>query len=225
MLVVSEQGSSFPFGKWTCYDTGLQSACLARWPDQIKPGTVSAAMIEYVSPTFIEAAGGTPPPLLDGKSFVSVLRGETDRHKSHVYGIMTTRGIINGSDHFGIRSVRDKQFKYIRNLTPEVPFRNACMRSPAFRSWEKKAAGGDEDAADKVHRYRHRPAEELYEIGDDWYEWRNLASDPQYADVKTGLSDKLDRWMKSQGDKGAATELEALEHQRRNRNKAKKKAG
>ena len=25
VVVVSEQGSSFPFGKWTCYDTGLQS--------------------------------------------------------------------------------------------------------------------------------------------------------------------------------------------------------
>ncbi len=29
VIVVSEQGSSFPFGKWTCYDTGLQSAFLA----------------------------------------------------------------------------------------------------------------------------------------------------------------------------------------------------
>jgi uncharacterized sulfatase len=227
VLVVSEQGSSFPFGKWTCYDTGLQSACLARWPGQIQPGTVSAAMIEYVDvlPTFIEAAGGTLPPVLDGKSFVSVLRGETDLHKSHVYGIMTTRGINNGSDHFGIRSVRDKRFKYIRNLTPEVPFRNVCMQSRTFQSWEKKAAGGDGDAAEKVHRYRHRPAEELYEIGDDWYEWRNLASDPQYAAVKSELSEKLDRWMQSQGDKGAATELEALEHQRRNRNRARNKAG
>ncbi|NQT11645.1 MAG: sulfatase-like hydrolase/transferase, partial [Planctomycetes bacterium] len=30
VIVVSEQGSSFPFGKWTCYDTGLQSAFIAR---------------------------------------------------------------------------------------------------------------------------------------------------------------------------------------------------
>ena len=66
----------------------------------------------------------------------------------------------------------------------------------------------------------YRSAEELYEIEDDWYEWRNLATDPQYADVKAELSDKLDDWMKSQGDEGAATELEAFEHQLRNRNKA-----
>ena len=60
VIVVSEQGSSFPFGKWTCYDTGLQSALIASWPGRIKPGTVSNAMIEYVDllPTFVEVPRG-----------------------------------------------------------------------------------------------------------------------------------------------------------------------
>ena len=38
VIVTSEQGSSFPFGKWTCYDTGLQTAFIARWPRKTKPG-------------------------------------------------------------------------------------------------------------------------------------------------------------------------------------------
>ncbi|HYW79328.1 MAG TPA: sulfatase, partial [Thermoguttaceae bacterium] len=38
VIVVSEQGSSFPFGKWTCYDTGLQSAMIVRWPGKVAPG-------------------------------------------------------------------------------------------------------------------------------------------------------------------------------------------
>src|SRR5690606_18262687 len=32
VMVVSEQGSSFPFAKWTCYDNGLQSAMIVRLP-------------------------------------------------------------------------------------------------------------------------------------------------------------------------------------------------
>ncbi|MEM0968182.1 MAG: sulfatase, partial [Verrucomicrobiota bacterium] len=66
VIVVSEQGNAFPFAKWTCYDSGLQSACLVRWPDQVEAGSVNPAMIEYVDflPTFVEAAGGIPDTVL-----------------------------------------------------------------------------------------------------------------------------------------------------------------
>lgn len=221
LVVVSEQGSSYPFAKWTCYDSGLQSACIVRWPGKVKAGIVSDAMIEYVDmlPTFIEAAGGTPAKVLDGNSFMPVLKGTATTHKDFVYGIMTTRGIINGSTTFGIRSVRSSQYKYILNFTPEIKFRNACVKSATFKSWQAKAAAGDKDAADKVNRYENRPGEELYAITDDWYEWKNLAEDPKYASVKAELRQKLDVWMQAQGDKGQQTEIEAKQHQGRGQKK------
>lgn len=215
VMVVSEQGASLPFGKWTCYDTGLQSAMIVRWPGRVKAGQVTDAMVEYVDvlPTFITAAGGRPAPVLDGRSFLPVLRGETDTHKRHVYGLMTTRGINNGSDHFGIRSVRSERFKYVWNLTPAVEFENACTHSPEFVSWEAAAKAGDKDAAEKVRRYKHRAGEELYDVTRDRFEWKNLADDPEYAAIKSELRAKLDDWMKGQGDLGQQTEMEALEHQ------------
>ena len=220
VIVVSEQGSSFPFGKWTCYDTGLQSAFIARWPGKIEPGTVSDALIEYVDvlPTYIEVAGGTPPSILDGKSLLPVLTGETKEHKKYVFGKMTTRGVTNGSDYFGIRSIRSRKFKYVWNFTPEVKFQNACTSSSIFKSWQEKAAS-DSDAADKVRRYENRPGEELYDITKDPYEWNNLADDPQYATIKVRMKRRLLDWMKAMGDKGQQTELEALDHQTGNRNK------
>jgi uncharacterized sulfatase len=229
VMVLSEQGSSFPFGKWTCYDTGLQSACIARWPGQIKPATTSDAMIEYVDilPTFLDVAGVAAGKELDGRSFLPVLRGQRNSHKQFVFGLMTTRGIINGSAHFGIRSVRSSRYKYILNLTPDVPFRNVCMKSSIFRSWEARAREGDADAREKVRRYRRRPAEELYDITADPLEWQNLAGDPKLAEIKSRLKTQLERWMQAQGDRGQPTELEALEHQarRRNKNQQKKKPG
>jgi uncharacterized sulfatase len=238
LIVVSEQGSSFPFGKWTCYDTGLQSAFIARWPGKIKPGTVNNALIEYldVLPTYIEAAGGTPPSVLDGKSLLPVLLGKAKEHKKYVFGEMTTRGIINASKHFGIRSIRSKRFKYVWNFTPDTKFQNACTKSNIFKSWQEKAAN-DTDAANKVHRYENRPAEELYDITKDQYEWNNLADNPKYARVKAGLKRRLQEWMDAMGDKGQQTELEALEHQaknmpkkgkaseKRNKRQKKKRAG
>lgn len=212
-MVVSEQGSSLPFAKWTLYDNGLQSACLVRWPDKVAPASVNPAMIEYIDflPTFIEAAGGTPAPQIDGKSLLPVLEGRTD-HKQFVFGEMTTRGINNGSDFYGSRSVRSDKFKLIWNFTPEVTFENACTNSPEFKSWLKAARQGNPDAQDKVRRYQHRPQFELYDIVADPLEWRNLADDPSYAPQLAELHAVLQQWMAHCGDRGQATELEAREH-------------
>ena len=227
VLVVSEQGSGFAFAKWTCYGSGLQSGCIARWPGKINPGVVSDAMIEYVDvlPTFMEAAGIRPADVLEGKSFLPVLKGKTNHHKDYSYGLMTTRGIINGSEHFGIRSIRSKKYRYIINLTPEVTFTNACTKSKAFQEWIAKAEAGDKHAAERVRRYMHRPAEELFDVTADSLEWNNLADDPKHAQVKSQLREKLLAWMAQQGDQGQQTELEAREHQNRNRNKKNAKTG
>jgi uncharacterized sulfatase len=105
LIFVSEQGIAMPFAKWTCYDSGLQSAFLARWPGRIEAGSVSDAMIEYVDilPTFVEAAGATPAEVLEGESFLPVLMGQRQHHKDYVYALQTTRGISNGSEHYGVR--------------------------------------------------------------------------------------------------------------------------
>lgn len=217
VMVTSEQGNSFPFAKWTLYDSGLQSAMVVRWPGKVKPATETNAMIEYVDvlPTMIEAAGGESPDSLDGKSFQQVLLGKTDSHKKNVFGIMTTVGIINGSKHYGIRSIRSEKYKLIWNLTPEVKFQNACTTSPSFKSWIEKAKSGDQDAADKVKRYTQRPKFELYDVSADPLEWKNLSGDPQFADTINSLKTKLDAWMDEQGDLGQQTELSAKSHQAR----------
>ncbi|MGY8691278.1 MAG: sulfatase-like hydrolase/transferase, partial [Verrucomicrobiales bacterium] len=59
VMVVSEQGSGFPFAKWTCFELGLASGMIARWPGKIAPDAKSDALVEYVdvAPTFLQAAG------------------------------------------------------------------------------------------------------------------------------------------------------------------------
>ena len=226
LIVVSEQGSALPFAKWTCYDSGLQSALVARWPGKIKPGSVNEAMIEYVDllPTFVEAAGGTPDPNLDGKSLLPVFGGKQE-HKEFVFGEMTTKGIINGSVHFGIRSVRSETHKLIWNFTPDVEFRNACTKTKEFQSWEAAAAAGDANAAKLVRNYKVRPEIELYDVINDPLEMNNLADSPEYASVKKELRAELDRWMKDCGDLGQEMEVRARERQGRGRKDAKAKKG
>ena len=214
-IFTSEQGYSFPFGKWTCYDEGLHTGFVIRWPGTVKPGRVTDAMCEYVdvTPTLVDIAGGKIPEGLDGRSFLPVIKGETDSFKNEVYGIQTSRGIFFGPEYYAIRSIRNERYAYIMNLTPEATFK--CMSTNPkkgwWMSWKEKAAT-DEFARRQVERYQKRPAEELYDIVNDPFQTRNLADDPQYASEKARMRAKLLQWMESQGDKGQQTEMEALEH-------------
>ncbi len=112
----------------------------------------------------------------------------------------------------------------IANTTPQIEFRNVFMKEDIFISWEKKATGGDAGAIALVKRFKHRPAIELYDLGKDPLEQTTPASNPENAQVIKALRIELDAWMKSQGDLGQATELDAKNHQGRGRSKKKKQS-
>jgi uncharacterized sulfatase len=217
-IFTSEQGHSFPFAKWTCYDAGLQTAFIIRWQGVIQPGSVAGALCEYVdvTPTLIDMAGGKIPKQLDGKSFLPVIRDNNRPFKQEVYAIHTTRGILSGSDHYGIRSVRDKQYRYILNLTPDALFDCDATKKDnmVWASWLRKAET-DDFARRQTSHYRQRPEEELYDVVKDPHQMNNLASDPAYANVAASMRKKVEQWMLQQGDRGQFTEMEALEHQTR----------
>lgn len=219
VIVLTEQGNSFPFAKWTCYEAGLRSGCVVRWPGKIEAGSLSDSLIEYVDvvPTLLEAAGVERPDILDGRSFLPTLRDATVTHKQYVFGLQTTRGVINGSEHFGIRTVRNDRYRYIRNLTPEATFQNAATKDLTFKTWLRMASDGDESAKRLVHDYQHRPAEELYDCDADPWNRTNLIDDPAFREVRDRLRAKLDTWMNQQGDEGQATEMRALERMPRAR--------
>ena len=231
VVVVSEQGNSFPFAKWTCYDSGLQSAMLVRWPGKVKPGSTTDAMLEYVdvTPTFVDVAGGELDESLDGKSFTDVLTGKTTDHKKHVFGVMTTKGIINGNPSYPIRSIRSRTHKLILNLQSDQIFTNACTKSKEFKSIMAAADAGDEQAQWVVKNYQQRPAVEFFDVLNDPLEMHNLADRPEHQKTITELKTVLAAWMKSQGDNGIATEMKANSHKKAGQTKAgnrkKKKNG
>ncbi|VGO13340.1 Choline-sulfatase [Pontiella desulfatans] len=220
VVFLSEQGSNFPHCKWTCYDSGLRSAGIFQWLEQVEP-SVSEAMIQYVDilPTFIELAGGNVESNdFDGKSLVPVLAGTSDKLHDYVFGMQTTRGIHAGSDAYGIRTVRDKRFRLIWNLNPEGEFRNSVTKGfKPFKSWEKKAQSGDAFAKEQVSRYRKRPEFELYDMEKDPFEMHNLAGNPEYNMDIARLKKHLDNWMEQQGDRGRETEMAALERKHSDR--------
>jgi len=209
VIYAGDHGQGYPFAKWTLYDAGIKVPFIIRWPGRIKPGTVTDAMVSFVDvlPMFIELAGGTLPKTLDGTSFLHVLEGRNTEHHEAVFGTHTTHGIISGSHFYPSRGIRTKKYKYICNLNPEGTFINVVTHGnnynpdeagPMWKSWLKRAEEGDQFAIQQVHKYQHRPAEELYNIELDPFELKNIIN--ENTEIAAELRKQLVEWMTQQND-------------------------
>ncbi|NQU21784.1 MAG: sulfatase [Candidatus Nealsonbacteria bacterium] len=224
LVYTSDQGSNWPFSKWCVYDGGLRVPLIVRWPGRVAKGSVSDAMVSLADllPTLIEAAAGDPPADIDGRSFLPVLTGNSDAHRTVVFGTHT--GNDNGgpgiANHCPARTIRTATHRYIFNLSPETTFTThitGCKKGahylPHWDSWVARAKT-DEAAARIVHAYQHRPREELYDVVNDPHEMNNLAGRPECADVQASLRKQLVQWCQRQGDPVAVKALSVeLEHQ------------
>lgn len=216
-MYCSEHGTQLPFAKWTCYDLGLRETALVRWPGHIRPRSTSSALIPATDwlPTFLEAAGALPPASIDGRSALSVLLGRTHSHRTEVFGVHTTRGIISGSDCYPIRSIRTARHKLIVNLNHTAQFQ--CITTAAKKgywpAWLERAQT-DPNARHIVHRYTTRPELEFYDLAADPGELTNLAGRPQHARLIDTLRRRLADWMSAQGDRGIETEMLATPNAR-----------
>lgn len=72
--------------KGSVYEGGLRVPLIARWPGQIAAGGVSAhiSAFEDLLPTLCELSGATPPPGLDGQSFLPELLGQAQRARDYL---------------------------------------------------------------------------------------------------------------------------------------------
>jgi len=224
VLFTSEQGSQFPGCKWTNWDTGLHTALIARWPDKVRPGQRSNALVQYadVMPTLVEAAGGSvAKATYDGNSFLPVLLGKMSQHRGFVYGMHNN---IPEGPPYPIRTISNGEYRYILNLRPEEIYiekhlmgwsGDGQLNNPYWATWIREA-WADRHTYDLVKRYMHRPKEQLYHTAQDPYEMTNRADDPGLVSIKAQLKTELERWMREQGDPGAPQDTsEALEASRR----------
>ena len=94
--------------------------------------------------------------------------------------------------------MRDAQFRYIRNLTPQTPWLapNAYKESqyPVWNLLKQLHNQGKLTPAQDLLCQPQMPPEELYDLTKDPWEIHNLATDPSHVGDLTRLRAKLDQW-------------------------------
>ena len=211
VIFTSEQGSQFPGCKWTNWNTGLHTALIASWSDNISEGERTDALVQYadILPTLVDLAGGEKLTSVDGSSFLEVLKGEKNNHREFAYGMHNN---LPEGPSYPIRSITDGRFRYIRNLSPgELYIEKHLMgggrfNNPYWATWMGSDFIQNPKSYDRIKRYMLRPAEQLYHTQEEPYELHNIAGDSGYGEIKGKLSSALDLWMTSQLDPGAAVD-------------------
>ncbi len=195
LVLITDNGSAFPFAKANTYFASTRTPCLMRWPKVIQPGTVDDRhLISEVDffPTFMEAAELTAPEGLDGRSLMPLLRGAEQAGRDYVF---TQIDYTAGGPAKPMRCIQNKQFAYIFNAFSDGTF--AYHNNNEGQTMKAMVEAGRSDPAiqARVDMFRHRVPEELYDLQQDPGCTKNLIADPAHADVAQQLQHRLRQWM------------------------------
>ncbi len=189
-------------GKSTAFKAGSHVPLVVRWPDRIKAGTSSNALVSLldVHASTCLVAGAELPDVCHG---IPLIVDATLRRDF----VFTARDRIETAID-RVRTVQDARYRYIRNFIPDQPHlldRRYYDRTNPVRGLmrELNAQGKLSSAQAKVF-VAPRPNEELYNLVADPFELDNLAvsDDPTHQSALRQMRSELKAWMSHTKDMG-----------------------
>lgn len=166
------------FDKRLMYEESIRMPLLVRWPGEIPAGTTPEALVENVdfAPFLLDCTGIEKPAYMQGKSFLSVLRGRTppDWRQEVYYRYWMHMSHFAIPAHYGIRTKSHKLIYYYGEPLGQAD-------TEFIRSWVKGSP-------------RVEPTEpewELFDLEKDPLEMHNRVSDSEYDAVFANLKRKL----------------------------------
>lgn len=204
-----DHGDGLPRAKRWLYDSGLNIPLIIRWPKHLKPGSVNNELISSIDfgPTVLSLAGVKIPVHMQGQAFLGDQKKEPRKY------VFATRDRVDESYDM-IRSVRNKDYLYIRNFYPNEPFHiwvPYLNRMPIMQEVMRLDAENKLNVFQKQWMADKRPVEELYDVNADPYQLTNLADDPKYKEVLEEMRKQQKQWTMETGDMGYMNEPEMIE--------------
>lgn len=187
VICTTDHGPAFPRMKCNLTDAGTGVMLIVRGPGGFTGGRACDALVSHVDvfPTLCELTGLQPPPWLQGRSLLPLVRGEADEVRDAVFSEVSYHAAYEP-----MRCARTRRWKYIRRFGPRrtVVLPN-CDDGPSKNLWLEH--GWAES------RYAD---EELYDLVFDPNESANLAEQPAMLPVLEEMRARLGRWMRETDD-------------------------
>jgi len=219
VVVTSDHGNPMPRSKCNLYDSGSRVPLAVRWPKAIPGGRVIEDFVHLpdLAPTFLQAAGVEPPASMSGRSLWPILTSKKQGWVGENRDFAVTafeRHIICRRHGVGypMRAIRTAQWAYIRNYEPA----RWPAGDPDFNSSHQGFFGDVDRGQSKtvmlaramdpavrpfyLRAFGRRPAEELYDMQSDPGQLRNLADQPEHAEVKNRLRRQLEDFLTQHDD-------------------------
>lgn len=216
VIMTGDHGMPFPRGKGNLYDSGVRVPFAMSWPAGIPAGRTLDDFVSFadVAPTLLELAGAPVPEAMTGSSFADLLRstarGRT-RANTRPFAVFgrerhTPAQEAPNMGGYPSRGLRTDDYLYVRNYRPDWwPAGTGDQdRTNLPDQWFADCDGGPTKDYMFAHRgddadharafdlaFGKRPAEELYAVGEDPGQVRNVADDPRHAAALDELREQL----------------------------------
>ena len=210
----SDHGGVLGRSKRFMYESGLHVPLIIRFPEKYKhlapaeAGSTTERIVTFVdfAPTVMSLAGIQPPAYMQGKAFLGNTEGGERNYAYAFRGRMDERFDM-------VRSVRDKQYRYIRNYMPHKiygQYLEYLWKAPSMRSWEREWKRGSLNDAQSAF-WKTKPTEELYDVTADPHNVDNLAGQKNYAGILERLRQANREWLLQYKDVGFIPEPMMIE--------------
>lgn len=193
VIYMTDNGRPFPRCKTRMYDSGIKTPFILRWPGKVEEGRTSSMLSSIdIAPTFCELAGAKLPETLQGVSFSPILKNNSAKIRDYIVGEHNWHDYQSHE-----RAIRTDKYLYIRNAFPEL---NAsppadAVASITYQEMIKMEERGELNETQLDCFIQPRVAEELYDVQNDPYQFKNLAENPDYSETLSEMRKLLDKWI------------------------------
>lgn len=232
MIILMNDHGSRDYGKGTCYEGGIQTQLVLHWPAGIAHASTSAALVQNIDlvPTILDAAGVTAPEdlPLDGMSLLPLVRStgaETEWRDAVFSEIGYTRAVTTERWKYlafrvppshdlplaerlalqdqELASMMERNGWYAGEADPEARMTHLGL-APGGAYMTRLMLYADPTPVFMPHYY---DADQLFDLHADPGESRNLADDPEYAEVLADMKARLSEHLNTMpGPFGAFTD-------------------
>ena len=211
VIYIGDHGADMLRGKRTCYEGGLRVPMLMRWPNHISPQVRNELVSTLdLMPTLLEASGADSISDLPGKELQPLFQEGPAAWPTHFYAEYHTHAAA--PNYYPQRSVRNARYKLIQSLLPntihpdyditieKLEVSNRGYKQRGKLDLKMLIGNASKEVRAAYGLMRKPPQYQLYDLQDDPYEFKNLADNPDYADVLADLQAKLTHWRQTTND-------------------------